>query len=182
MPSPGWGGGGAMTIWHYGVMRYALPKLAKQPRMVLIVERKNHFTCPQMRARSYQASSFANAARVRTASTPVVRMPTWRSSNLATVAAGQSPRPARDYYLQGSSQRSIQAYETYLARNPQAGAGPREELAWVYADSGYTTSAVREYRTALSQYRSDLDRQHNVEAAKHGVRTCESAVDALETR
>jgi len=135
-----------------------------------------------VRARSYQAAPFANAARVRAASSPVVRMPTWRSSNLATVAAGRSPRPARDYYLQGNSHRSIQAYETYIARNPQAGAAPHEELAWVYADSGYTGSAVQEYRTALSQYRTDLDRQHNVEAAKHGVRTCESAVDALETR
>lgn len=135
-----------------------------------------------VRARSYQAAPFAGAARVRTASTPVVSTPTWRSSDLATVAAGRSPGPARDFYLQGSSHRSIQAYESYIAQNAQAGAAPHEELAWVYADSGYTSSAIREYRTALSQYRSDLDRQHNVEAARHGVRTCESAVDALETR
>lgn len=88
---------------------------------------------------------------------------------------------ARVYYLQGDYQRAVNAYRGYVASNPQAPA-PREELAWVYTQAGNYNSAKQEYRTALDQYRAELDRGHNVEAARHGVRTCESAIRALETQ
>ncbi|MCJ7822298.1 MAG: hypothetical protein MUQ26_04335, partial [Armatimonadetes bacterium] len=91
-------------------------------------------------------------------------------------------RLARSYYMGGENQQAIQAYRGYLNQTPAAGAGVREELAWVYLDSGDYGSAHGEYRTALGEYQRDLNRGHNVEAARHGVRTCESALKALETR
>ncbi len=98
-----------------------------------------------------------------------------------TAATTVAPAPARNYYFQGNYQQSIEAYRSYLAQNPQA-AEPREELAWVYTESGNYQQAQQEYRAALDQYRSELERGHNIEAAKHGVRTCESAIRALETQ
>ncbi len=83
--------------------------------------------------------------------------------------------------MQKDYQRAIETYRGYLSESPQAGAAVREELAWVYAESGQPRRAAREYDTALSQYRTDLNRGHNVEAARHGVRTCESALKALES-
>ena len=88
----------------------------------------------------------------------------------------------RNYYFQGDYQRSIAAYRAYLAQNPGAGAAPREELAWIYTESGNRQQADQLYRSALEQYQSDLGRGHNVEAARHGVRTCESALKVLESR
>jgi len=101
---------------------------------------------------------------------------------VAAVAGGETTRLARSYYMGGDNQQAIQAYRGYLNQNPAAGAAVREELAWVYLESGDHGSAHSEYRTALGEYQSDLDRGHNVEAARHGVRTCESALKALETR
>ena len=53
--------GGAMTIWHYSALKYSIAKLEKKPKMVLIVERENHFTCAPMRARDYAPRSQAMA-------------------------------------------------------------------------------------------------------------------------
>lgn len=115
--------------------------------------------------------------------TPVVATPAWeRSRRPGRVELRPSPRHARNYYFRGDYGRAIEAYQSYLAQYPSAGAAPREELAWVYAESGDTRNAVGEYRRALSQYQSDLARGHNVEAAKHGMRTCQSAIRALEGR
>jgi len=112
---------------------------------------------------------------------PAIRTPGGRyGSGLSQARWGGSPRVAQAYYAQGQYQRAIEAYKGYLRVNPNAGGAPREELAWVYVESGDYGSARREYRTALGQYREDLSRGHNVEAAKHGARTCESAVQALE--
>ncbi len=82
----------------------------------------------------------------------------------------------------GDYGRAIEAYQTYLAQQPQAGAPAREELAWVYVESGNRGQAVGEYQSALHEYQADLQRGHNVEAARHGIRTCESAIRALEPR
>jgi tetratricopeptide (TPR) repeat protein len=113
---------------------------------------------------------------------PAIRTPGGRyGSGLSQAGWGSSPRVAQAYYAQGQYQRAIEAYRGYLRQNPNAGGAPREELAWVYMESGDYGNAGREYRTALGQYRDDLSRGHNVEAAKHGARTCESAVRALES-
>ena len=101
---------------------------------------------------------------------------------VAAVAGGGTTRLARSYYMGGDRQRAIEAYRGYLNENPAAGGAVREELAWVYLESGHYRSARNEYRTALSDYQQDLNRGHNAEAARHGVRTCESALRALETR
>jgi tetratricopeptide (TPR) repeat protein len=93
-----------------------------------------------------------------------------------------SPQLARNYYFQGNYQRAIDAYQSYIAQNPEAGAAPREELAWVYTEAGDRQRATLTYRSALDRYQEDLRRGHNVEAARHGVRTCESALKALESQ
>lgn len=112
---------------------------------------------------------------------PTVSTPGWGpTTGLVPVGARLNADLARRYYLQGDHQRAIAVYEHYLRQNPDASAAPREELAWVYAQAGQRESARGEYRAALSRYQEDLSRGHNVEAARHGVRTCESALAALE--
>jgi len=111
-------------------------------------------------------------------STPALGPPT----GMNRARAGVSHQRARDYYFAGDYNRSIEAYQSYFAQNPQAGAPAREELAWVYAESGSRRQAVGEYQSALREYQSDVQRGHNVEAARHGIRTCESAIKALEGR
>jgi len=113
--------------------------------------------------------------------TPVVRTPGLRGAPVAPTA-GPTPQVGRDYYFQGDYNRAIQAYQGYLAGHPTAGAAPREELAWVYARAGDDSRALAQYQDALNQYQSDVQRGHNVEAARHGTRTCESAIRALEAR
>jgi tetratricopeptide (TPR) repeat protein len=93
---------------------------------------------------------------------------------------GYGPRLARNYYFARDYQGAIESYRGYLAQNPTA-AAPREELAWVYVETGNYQSAKQEYQVALEQNLTDVERGHNVEAAKHGVRTCESAIKALDT-
>ncbi len=96
--------------------------------------------------------------------------------------AGWSPQSGRDYYLQGDYSRAAQTYRNYLTTAPSAGGAPREELGWVYLQMGQRDLATQQYKDALSNYRDDLRRGNNVEAARHGVRTCQSAIRALETR
>lgn len=113
---------------------------------------------------------------------PTVSSPGWPgASGLVPVGARLSPQLARTYYLQGQREQAIAVYQDYIYRNPNAGAGTHEELAWVYAEVGDRQRSALEYRWALDRYREDLSRGHNVEAARHGVRTCESALRALET-
>ncbi len=113
---------------------------------------------------------------------PTLRTPGWRRpAGLTELGGGGSTRLARAYYIQGDYQRAAETYQGYLNENPGAGAAVREELAWVYVESGRYGNARNEYRTALNEYRSDMDRGHNVEAARHGARTCESALKALES-
>lgn len=129
----------------------------------------------------YTTPPIQGAVRVRGAGAPTVNTPSWLyPSGVASVPGAAVPRLARNYYFQGNYQASIDAYRGYLTENPQAPA-PRQELAWVYMDSGDRPTARREYETALDQYQADLSRGHNVEAARHGARTCESAIDVLET-
>ncbi|MFB3881987.1 MAG: tetratricopeptide repeat protein [Armatimonadota bacterium] len=111
---------------------------------------------------------------------PTVTTPGWVYPTRYAAGAA-TPAPARQYYFEGDYRRAIESYRGYLSQNPQA-AEPREELAWVYTEAGDYGSATQEYRAALNQYRQQLERGHNVEAARHGVRTCESAIRALETR
>ncbi len=132
----------------------------------------------QLARRGYGAPPMQGAVPLRSAGTPTVSTPSWRYPSGISVPGSAVPRLARNYYFQGNYQASIDSYRGYLTQNPQA-AAPRQELAWVYMDSGDTQAARREYGTALDQYRSDLNRGHNVEAAKHGARTCESAINAL---
>jgi tetratricopeptide (TPR) repeat protein len=120
------------------------------------------------------------AVRVRARGAPTVNTPSWRyPSGVTSVPGAAVPRLARNYYFQRNYQASIEAYRGYLATNPQAPA-PRQELAWVYMESGDRQTARQQYGIALDQYQSDLSRGHNVEAARHGARTCESAINALE--
>jgi hypothetical protein len=113
--------------------------------------------------------------------TPVVRTPAWQR-----IGGGAPPvfslQSGRDYYFQGDYHRAVGAYQTYLSQHPAAGPQPREELAWIYTRAGDSSRALSEYQQALREYQSDLQRGHNVEAARHGVRTCESAIKALQGR
>ena len=128
----------------------------------------------------YRMLPIQGAVPVRGTGAPTVSTPGWRyPSGVASVQAAAVPRLARNYYFQGNYQASIDAYRGYLAQNPRA-PEPREELAWVYTEAGDHQTARQQYRIALDEYRADLDRQHNVEAARHGARTCESAINALE--
>jgi len=111
----------------------------------------------------------------------VVSTPGWRyPSAAASVPGAPVSRLARDFYFQQNYVASIDAYRGYLSQNPAA-AESREELAWVYTMSGEQQNARQEYQAALNQYQADLARGHNVESARHGARTCESAIKALET-
>jgi hypothetical protein len=47
---------------------------------------------------------------------------------------------------------------------------------------GDRQQATQEYQNAIAQYQADVQHGLNVEAARHGLRTCESAVRALEGR
>jgi tetratricopeptide (TPR) repeat protein len=122
---------------------------------------------------------FAGAVPVYSATPPAVSTPRMRNGGAAY--SGQvSADVGRSYYFRGDYQGAINAYQSYLAQNPSAGAAPREELAWVYTEAGDRNSASQQYRQALNEYQSDLNRGLNVEAARHGVRTCDSALKALE--
>lgn len=121
------------------------------------------------------------AIRIRGAGTPTVATPGWRyPSGVASIPGAAATRVARNFYFQGNYQASIDAYRGYLVENPRA-PEPREELAWVYTEAGDYGTAREQYAIALGAYQADLERGHNVEAARHGARTCESAIDALET-
>ncbi len=114
---------------------------------------------------------------------PVVSTPSMGPpEGMARLQAQAVRQRARDYYFSGDYQRSIRAYQDYLAQRVDAGPQPREELAWVYVEAGSKQQALSEYRTALAQYRRDLQRGHNVEAARHGIRTCQAAIKALQSR
>ena len=109
--------------------------------------------------------------------TPVVSGTPWTAT-----ASGGGTQTARDYYLQGDYQRAATTYQTYLNQHPGAGGAPKEELGWVYLQMGERDRAQQAYRGALDSYQADLERGHNTEAARHGLRTCESAIKALEAR
>jgi tetratricopeptide (TPR) repeat protein len=110
--------------------------------------------------------------------TPVVMAP----ESTTNVSWPVSAQAGRSYYLQGDYQQAAQAYRSYLSQNPSAGGAPREELAWIYMEMGDRQQATQEYQNAIAQYQADVQRGLNVEAARHGLRTCESAVRALEGR
>jgi tetratricopeptide (TPR) repeat protein len=133
--------------------------------------------------RSYPAPRVQGAVLVRDTAGPTVQTPRWQyPSGVGQVGADVSTtRVARSYYFAGDYQRAIESYRGYIVENPDAGAAPREELAWVYAESGDHASATREYQTALDQNEADLRSGRNVGSARHGARTCESAIKALET-
>ena len=131
--------------------------------------------------RGYGPPPVQGAIPYRGAGAPTVSTPTWVYPTQYAAGQGGVAAPARNYYFQGDYQRAIETYRGYLAQNPQA-AEPRQELAWVYTQSGDYQQARQEYSAALNQYQSELQRGHNIEAAKHGVRTCESAIRALESR
>ncbi len=128
------------------------------------------------------AGPFLGAVPMTGAGPPTVGTPVWGRPAGPVMPARAYTQAARDYYFQGNYQQSIAAYQSYLAQNPRAGAAPREELAWVYTEAGDRQRATQQYHQALDQYQSDFNRGHNVEAARHGVRTCESALRALQAR
>jgi hypothetical protein len=100
-------------------------------------------------------------------------------AGMMTVAA---PETARDYYLQGDYRSAAQTYQVYLSQHPGAGGAPREELAWVYLQLGDRERAFQSYREARDSYQLDLTRGRNTEAASYGLRTCQSAIRALQPR
>jgi tetratricopeptide (TPR) repeat protein len=100
-------------------------------------------------------------------------------AGMMTVAA---PEKARDYYLQGDYRSAAQTYQVYLSQHPGAGGAPREELGWVYLQLGDREQAFQSYREARDSYQLDLTRGRNTEAARYGLRTCQSAIKALQPR
>lgn len=109
--------------------------------------------------------------------TPVVSGAPW-----AAPGGGESQQSARDYYLQGDYQRAATTYQQYIAQHPSAGSATREELGWVYMQMGERDRAEQQYREALAGYQAEVGRGHNTEAARHGLRTCQSAIRALEAQ
>lgn len=157
-----YGGGQWVAPGTFVVPMTAAPRAAAAPRMPASLR-----------------PPFAGAVPVYSATPPTVTTPRFRGGG--GMYAGQvSPDVGRSYYFRGDYRGAIDAYQSYLAQNPSAGAAPREELAWVYTEAGDRNSASQQYRQALNEYQSDLTRGHNVEAARHGVRTCDSALKALE--
>ena len=126
---------------------------------------------------------FARSVRIPRRMTPRVGTPRQRTSpGLVPRGTVANPGLGRNYYFQGDYQRAAEVYEAYLYETPVNAAPVREELGWVYLESGDYKGAVQQYQAAHSEYRTDLDRGHNVEAAKHGLRTCDSALDVLDIR
>ena len=124
---------------------------------------------------------FRGAVPIRAAG-PVVSTPSWLyPSTVASARGAPVSRLARDLYFQRNYSASIDVYRGYISENPSV-PEPREELAWVYTVAGERQSARQEYQVALDQYRADLERGHNIESARHGARTCESAIKALDTQ
>ncbi|UCC67302.1 MAG: tetratricopeptide repeat protein, partial [Armatimonadota bacterium] len=143
---------------------------------------RSYSQAPAPAARWQAMGPFEGAVPMAGSEAPTLSTPGWRyPAGLGQVPAGGSTRLARTYYMQGDYRQAVETYRGYLQENPNAGGAVREELAWVYVESGDYRSARNEYRTALDAYGNDLDRGHNVEAARHGVRTCESALSALES-
>jgi Tfp pilus assembly protein PilF len=134
-------------------------------------------------SRRYAAATMQSAVPLQAGAGPTVRTPQWRRllGPGGRVGAAARHRLARDRYFAGDYQGAIRSYQTYLVQHPNA-AAPREELAWVYAEAGRHGAASEQYRIALDQNRNDIQRGHNVEAAQHGVRTCESAIKAFDTQ
>ena len=134
----------------------------------------------RLAGQGHRAPPIRGAIPVRGAGAPTVTTPGWLyPAGAASVPGAAGTRLARNYYFQGNYQASIDAYRGYLAKNPRA-PEPREELAWVYTEAGDQGAAREQYRIALNEYRADRDRGHNIEAARHGASTCESAINALE--
>ena len=137
---------------------------------------------PATGAERYYARPGALAPAPMTGAVEYGGVPVVGSGAWSPPAAGWSAQAGRDYFLQGDYARAAQTYRTYLERTPAAGGGPREELGWVYMQMGERDLATQQYQQALSSYEYDVQRGHNVEAARHGLRTCQSAIRALETR
>ena len=131
--------------------------------------------------RYYSGSRGAGAAMATGGATPYQGAPVVAGGSW-TPGGGWSAQSGREYYLQGDYQQAANSYRSYLTNNPAAGGAPREELAWVYMQMGERNLATQEYRNALSNYQSDIERGHDLEAARHGVRTCQSAIRALQAR
>lgn len=126
---------------------------------------------------------FARSARMPRRATPTIATPGRRiSPGLVPRGYAVNPGLGRDYYFQGDYQRAAEVYEAYLYENPVNAAPVREELGWVYLESGDYNRAATQYQAAHTEYRADLNRGHNVEAARHGLRTCDSALDVLDIR
>lgn len=132
------------------------------------------------RAPAAPIGPFVGAIPVSGSGPPTMSTPGWQTIARVPFASRFTANVGRDYYFQGDYQQAIGAYQNYLAQNPNAGAAPREELAWIYVEAGDRSRATQQYRLARDEYQSDLARAHNLEAARHGVRTCESALRALE--
>jgi len=126
---------------------------------------------------------FARSQRIPRRMTPRVGTPRRRTSpGLVPRGTVLNPGLGRNYYFRGDYQRAAEVYEAYLYENPVNAAPVREELGWVYLESGDYNGATEQYRAAHTEYRTDLARGHNVEAARHGLRTCDSALDVLDIR
>jgi tetratricopeptide (TPR) repeat protein len=93
-----------------------------------------------------------------------------------------SPQLAQAYYFNREYDKAVQVYQQLVASAPSPAPQLREELAWVYHEAGETGRATETYRAALASYRALAASGEGSEAAAHGIRTCEAALRALESR
>jgi len=104
----------------------------------------------------------------------------------ATAPATPAPNPpgadsARERYLQGDLGGAIRAYESVVAERSGATPHNYQELGWLYYQAGRSDEAAAAYRESLRRYQQEISAGHDVDAARHGIRTAEAALKVIET-
>jgi len=95
------------------------------------------------------------------------------------IAVLPSPEGARIRYFQGDTPGAVRVYERVIARG-RAAPEVYQEMGWLYYKERRTAEAAGAYRESLKRHREQLESGQDVQAALHGIRTCEAALSVLE--
>jgi tetratricopeptide (TPR) repeat protein len=83
-----------------------------------------------------------------------------------------------DYKVNGEYDKAISAYSHALGNAGDDRGSVYQMIAHCYQQKGDKTSAITNYRNAISEYHKLIDAGKQVETAQEGVNTCEKAIKA----